>query len=88
MPKFIIFISDDKFYRAINAFLLLKPKMDFANVPEFYKLFNSTELQVNTILFRISPDSPEIPLGEVIMSEFNFSSNQIGHGCLTCLETG
>jgi hypothetical protein len=33
-------------YKPIMSFLLLKPTLDLTNVPEFYKLFNSSALQV------------------------------------------
>ncbi len=33
-------------YKPVMAFLLLKPTLDLTNVPEFYKLFNSSSLQV------------------------------------------
>ena len=29
-------------YSPVNEFLLLKPSIDTTNVPEFYKLFNSS----------------------------------------------
>jgi len=32
-------------YKPIISFFLLKPTLDFTNVPEFYKLFNSSSLQ-------------------------------------------
>ena len=32
-------------YKPIVSFFLLKPTLDFTNVPEFYKLFNSSSLQ-------------------------------------------
>ena len=34
-------------YRIINTFLTLKPDMDISNVPEFYKLFRSSVLEVS-----------------------------------------
>jgi len=34
-------------YMLINSFLLLKPSLDVQNIPEFFKLFNSSDLQVN-----------------------------------------
>ena len=34
-------------YKPIMSFLLIKPTIDLANVPEFYKLFNSSSLQVH-----------------------------------------
>ncbi|XP_048767971.2 nucleolar pre-ribosomal-associated protein 1-like isoform X5 [Ostrea edulis] len=36
---------EDHMYSMMNAFLLLKPAMDTGNVPEFYKLFNSSALE-------------------------------------------
>ncbi|XP_067675055.1 nucleolar pre-ribosomal-associated protein 1-like [Haliotis asinina] len=36
---------DEHMYRQMNNFLLLKPSLDTENVPEFYKLFNSADLQ-------------------------------------------
>ncbi|XP_041352192.1 nucleolar pre-ribosomal-associated protein 1-like [Gigantopelta aegis] len=36
---------DDHMYRIVNTFLTLKPDMDIANVPEFYKLFRSSVLE-------------------------------------------
>jgi len=33
-------------YLLICEFLLLKPSLDIANVPEFYKLFYSARLEV------------------------------------------
>ncbi|XP_061193615.1 nucleolar pre-ribosomal-associated protein 1-like [Saccostrea echinata] len=36
---------EDHMYKMLNAFLLLKPAMDTGNVPEFYKLFNSSALE-------------------------------------------
>lgn len=41
----VLFI-EDHMYSMMNAFLLLKPAMDTGNVPEFYKLFNSSALEV------------------------------------------
>ena len=38
-------------YQLVNSFLLLKPAMDVANIPDFYKLFNSSALEVNLIAF-------------------------------------
>lgn len=38
----------DHMYSLINEFLLLKPAMDVANVPEFYKLFYATGLEFKT----------------------------------------
>ena len=35
-------------YKPIVQFLLLKPTLDLTNVPEFYKLFNSSSLQYKT----------------------------------------
>ena len=35
-------------YKPIVQFLLLKPALDLTNVPEFYKLFNSSSLQYKT----------------------------------------
>ena len=35
-------------YKPIVQFLLLKPTLDLTNVPEFYKLFNSSSLQFKT----------------------------------------
>ena len=43
-------ISGDEMYSVVNSFLLLKPNMDIMSVPEFYKLFNSSSLEVS---FRI-----------------------------------
>ncbi|KAK3579962.1 hypothetical protein CHS0354_000838 [Potamilus streckersoni] len=36
---------EDHMYSLINSFLLLKPSLDVLNVPEFYKLFNSFNLE-------------------------------------------
>ena len=40
-------------YRLVNGFMLLKPSMDIANVPEFYKLFNSSSFEVSLITFYV-----------------------------------
>ena len=53
-------ISDDHMYGLINGFLLLKPSLDVVNVPEFYKLFNSSAMEVN-ILAVIHLHVPIIP---------------------------
>ena len=37
-------------YGLLNAFLLLKPSLDVVNVPEFYKLFNSSALEVRNFI--------------------------------------
>ena len=42
-------ISDDHMYGLINGFLLLKPSLDVVNVPEFYKLFNSSAMEVSIL---------------------------------------
>ena len=39
-------ISDDHMYGLLNSFLLLKPNLDVLSVPEFYKLFNSSAMEV------------------------------------------
>ncbi|XP_052239266.1 nucleolar pre-ribosomal-associated protein 1-like isoform X2 [Dreissena polymorpha] len=36
---------DEHMYMVINSFLLLKPSLDIQNVPEFFKLFNSSAFQ-------------------------------------------
>ena len=38
--------AEDHMYLMICEFLLLKPSLDVANVPEFYKLFYSASLEV------------------------------------------
>jgi len=38
--------AEDSMYLVICEFLLLKPSLDIANVPEFYKLFYSAKLEV------------------------------------------
>ena len=43
----LMLISDDHMYGLINGFLLLKPSLDVVNVPEFYKLFNSSAMEVS-----------------------------------------
>ncbi|XP_052811297.1 nucleolar pre-ribosomal-associated protein 1-like [Mya arenaria] len=36
---------DEHMYMIMNSFLLLKPRLDTQNIPEFFKLFNSSALQ-------------------------------------------
>jgi len=38
--------AEDNMYLVVCEFLLLKPSLDVANVPEFYKLFYSAKLEV------------------------------------------
>ena len=42
----LICCIDDVMYPVLNSFLLLKPNMDVHNIPEFYKLFNSSAQEV------------------------------------------
>jgi len=39
-------------YLVVCEFLLLKPGLDIANVPEFYKLFYSSRLEVIITVYR------------------------------------
>ena len=45
-------------YAPINSFLLLKPSLDIADVPEFYKLFNSYAYEVSLGLDFDASDFP------------------------------
>jgi hypothetical protein len=50
--NYVAHLKGTSLYKPIMSFLLIKPAMDLANVPEFYKLFNSSSLQVSP--FRLS----------------------------------
>lgn len=39
-------------YKVMNHFLLLKPALDIHRVPDFYKLFNSSDFEVRKSLNR------------------------------------
>jgi len=41
-----MYAAEDHMYLVICEFLLLKPGLDMGNVPEFYKLFYSSRLEV------------------------------------------
>jgi len=42
-----VLAAEDHMYLVVCEFLLLKPSLDVANVPEFYKLFYSARLEVS-----------------------------------------
>jgi len=43
---YVVSTAEDSMYLVVCEFLLLKPSIDIANVPEFYKLFYSAKLEV------------------------------------------
>ena len=47
-----VFLQPDHvMYSVLNSFILLKPNIDVLNIPEFYKLFNSSALEVSVSNF-------------------------------------
>ena len=47
-------------YSLLNSFLLCKPTVDMTNVPEFYKLFNSSSHQVRPLRMLFNSSSHQV----------------------------
>ena len=47
MLLLLLMFSADHLYPVLNQFLLCKPTLNLDTVPEFYKLFNSSAIEVH-----------------------------------------